>query len=192
MKTNAGKKPDTEYVWNNFCCSIKAFIIKRVSDKELADDIFQDVFIKIHSKIDTLKDHSKINSWIFSIAANTINDHFRKTKKNGKIENDDFLSENEDSIGENLHSEVASDLKKIVNSLPEKYGEAILLVEFNGMSQTDMAKKLGISVSGAKSRVQRGRQMLRDILMNCCHFEFDRYGTVIDSHPVSCCCCRRE
>jgi RNA polymerase sigma-70 factor (ECF subfamily) len=62
------------------------------------------------------------------------------------------------------------------------------MVEFEGVSQTELADRLGISVSGAKSRVQRGRKMLRDILMKCCHFEFDRYGTIIDYYPHCCCC----
>jgi RNA polymerase sigma-70 factor (ECF subfamily) len=79
----------------------------------------------------------------------------------------------------------------MIDSLPSHYREALLLTEYEGLSQKDLADRLGISISGAKSRVQRARAMLRDLLMECCHFEFDRYGTVIDYHPIACCCCSR-
>ena len=80
----------------------------------------------------------------------------------------------------------------MVNSLPEKYRQALLLTEFRGLKQSEMAKELGLSLSGAKSRVQRGREMLRDALLDCCHFEFDRRGHLIDYTPrIDCCrrCC---
>jgi len=98
-------------------------------------------------------------------------------------------NDNIDADETSAEQEIASGLREMVESLPEKYRQALLLVEFEGLSQIKLAKKLGISVSGAKSRVQRGRRMIKDALMRCCHFEFDKYGTIIDSHPITCCCC---
>ncbi len=80
-------------------------------------------------------------------------------------------------------------INHFIEQLPEPYREAITLTELQGMKQKDLAVKLGISLSGAKSRVQRARKMLKDLFFECCHFEFDRYGTVIDYHPIACCCC---
>jgi len=196
----------TEKIWENFCCRIKSFIRKRVSNASAAEDIFQDVFLKIHSRIDTLKDDTKIRSWVYQIAQNTIIDYYRKHKADpvdiesllineleefemsrNKPAADGILISEEVEISE--EEKIASGIKEIAESLPEKYAQAILLVEFEGLPQTELAKKLGISVSGAKSRVQRGRQMIKDALMRCCHFEFDKYGTIIDSRPVTCCCC---
>ncbi|MGE5795256.1 MAG: sigma-70 family RNA polymerase sigma factor [Ignavibacteria bacterium] len=198
--------PKTEEIWDNFCCQIKAFIHKRVSNSSFVEDIFQDVFLKIHSKIDTLKDETKIRSWVYQIAQNTIIDYYRKHKTDPVDIESLLINEQEEfemsrnkpmadgieisEAGEISEEEkIASGLKEIVESLPEKYAQAILLVEFEGLSQIELAKKLGISVSGAKSRVQRGRQMIKDALMRCCHFEFDKYGTIINSRPVTCCCC---
>ena len=199
----------TESIWNACGNGLKSFILKRVSDPSLAEDLFQEVFLKIHSKIDTLKDDSKICSWVYQIARNTIIDHYRKNKT-GFVDIDtlhlaDEIDEenpvHEMSLDEviipityeereqSAEEEIASGLREMVESLPEKYAQALLLVEFEGISQIELAKKLGISVAGAKSRVQRGRQMLRDSLMKCCHFEFDKYGTIIDSCPAQCCCC---
>ncbi|HSR17011.1 MAG TPA: RNA polymerase sigma factor SigZ [Ignavibacteriaceae bacterium] len=195
----------TEEIWENFCCRIKSFIRKRVSNASAAEDIFQDVFLKIHSKIDTLKDDTKIRSWVYQIAQNTIIDYYRKHKTDSLDiesllvnEQEEFeMSRNRPMAGIEIseaseiseEEKIASGLKEIAESLPEKYAQAILLVEFEGLSQTEFARILGISVSGAKSRVQRGRQLIKDALMRCCHFEFDKYGTIIDSRPVTCCCC---
>jgi len=66
------------------------------------------------------------------------------------------------------------------------------MVEYEGMTQKEYAEKICISISGAKSRVQRARGMLKDLLMRCCHFEFDSYGTIIDYHPIACCCCSEQ
>jgi len=79
-------KINTEIIWNNCSNNIKSFIRHQISDSSLADDILQEVFIKIHEKIGTLKDDAKISPWIYTIARNTIIDYFRKNKL--KPEND--------------------------------------------------------------------------------------------------------
>jgi RNA polymerase sigma-70 factor (ECF subfamily) len=81
-----------------------------------------------------------------------------------------------------------SDMIKFMNDLPADYCEALCLTELEGISQKEYALRKGISYSAAKSRVQRGRAMLKDLLLQCCHYSFDKYGTVIDIQP-NCCCC---
>jgi RNA polymerase sigma-70 factor (ECF subfamily) len=187
----------TENLWNAFCCKLKSYILKRISDPSPADDILQEIFLKIHEKIDTLKDHTKISSWVYAITRNTIIDYYRKNRN--KIQGmsvvplDDFdeIPASDETAEQGPAEEIASGLKDIVSELPEKYAQALLLVEFQGLSQTSLAKKLGISLSAAKSRVQRAGRLLKDNLMRCCHFEFDLYGTIIDVHPITCCCCQQ-
>jgi len=177
----------TERIWEVFGEQLRGYISRRISDSSSIDDILQDVFVKIHSNIETLDDETKIRSWVYQITRNTIIDYYRRRK----IIHEDIETVHvaEEPDEETPAQEIASGLRTIVESLPEKYAEALLFVEFQGMSQIELAKKLGISLSGAKSRVQRARSMVRDSLMNCCHFQFDRYGTIIDSVPVCCCCC---
>ena len=71
------------------------------------------------------------------------------------------------------------------------YSEALLLTDYEGLSQRELATRLGLSFSSAKSRVQRAREMLRQLLLDCCHFEFDRLGRVVDYQP-RCDCCTQE
>jgi RNA polymerase sigma-70 factor (ECF subfamily) len=186
---------NTEQVWEEFSAALRSFISRRVANTSQIEDILQDVFIKIHSNIDFLKEETKIRSWVYQIARNTIIDYYRKQKI--KLEDIDEIPLDDEGAINNINSmielepaqKVAAGLKGMIDELPEKYSQALYLVEFEGLTQVDLAKKLGISVSGAKSRVQRGRQLLKDSLMKCCHFELDRYGTIINIHPNCCCGC---
>jgi RNA polymerase sigma-70 factor, ECF subfamily len=185
----------TESIWQACSDQLRAYIVKRMPDSSFADDILQETFIKIHKNIHSIKDETKICAWVFQIARNTINDYYRKNKtrlSEVQILSDEELNaidETDSEWEDNLTKHLASGLQGMINSLPEKYAQALNMVEIQGLSQIQLSKELNISVSGAKSRVQRGRQMLKDSLMNCCHYEFDKYGTIISYHPVKCCCC---
>ena len=89
---------------------------------------------------------------------------------------------------EDPEAELALSLKEIINELPEPYRQALLLTVYEGLSQRQLAESLGISLSGAKSRVQRAREKLRNMLLRCCHFEFDRRGHIVDYYQRCCCC----
>ena len=92
-----------------------------------------------------------------------------------------------------LRSEIAAYIRSVVESLPPIHREALLLTEYDGLSQVQLAKRLGLSISAAKSRVQRARAMLKEQIERCCHWSTDRYGTVIDVRPrTSCDCGGRE
>jgi len=183
------KKDKLETIYLEFRGKIKDFILRRVKDEHTAEDIVQDVFLKIHTKIDTLQDERKLESWIYQITRNAVIDHFR----NKKIQpTDDYeIPENSDDDDDSFR-EVASGLKPMLDSLPVHYREALILTEFEGLTQKDMAENLGLSISGAKSRVQRARALLKNELLQCCHFEFDRFGKIIDYYPVTCPCCPEE
>jgi RNA polymerase sigma-70 factor (ECF subfamily) len=79
-------------------------------------------------------------------------------------------------------------IKEMLDSLPNDYRQALILTEYQGLTQKELGEKLGISLSGAKSRVQRAREKLKTMLLNCCHFQFDRLGRVID-YQSGCDCC---
>jgi RNA polymerase sigma-70 factor (ECF subfamily) len=174
-------------LWLQLNRKLKAFIINKIQDEDAAEDILQEVFIRIHTHIDTLQDDSKLQAWIYQITRNLIADHFNKIKRENKLQT---LSEKEeeDSSTEYM-SEALRDMVNMMDDLPPGYCEALCLTELGGMSQKMYAEKIGISYSGAKSRVQRAKMMLKDKLMQCCHYQFDKYGTVIDIHPKGCCCC---
>jgi RNA polymerase sigma-70 factor (ECF subfamily) len=190
MKAHTNEQNDkTEKIWIEFSNQLKSFISRKVADTSVAEDILQEVFIKIHSNIDSLKDEQKIKAWIYQITRNSIIDYYRKRRIDTKELDDSYgyemLTEDESE------QEIASGLEDMVKELPPQYAEAILLTEFKGLKQKELANKIGLSISAAKKRVQRARQMIKDDLMKCCHFEFDRYGSIIDYHPITCCCCHQ-
>lgn len=167
-----------ELIWKEYYDQLLMFILKRVSDKATAEDILQNVFIKILSNIDSLKDSTKMKSWLFQITRNAIIDHFRRSKTSGNIPS--FLTEENDELNGNVTEEVGNWISPFISSLPEKYKEALILSELNGMSQKEMAAHLGISYVAARARVQRGRKMLKKKLTQCCIFHTDKYGNILD------------
>ena len=167
-----------ESIWKEYHDQLLMFIRNWVSDKDAAEDILQNVFIKILSRINSLKDNTKIKNWLFQITRNTIIDHFRESKDTENISSD--LQEEDDEINDNITEEVGNWIAPFIRSLPEKYQEALLLSEIKGMSQKDLATHLGISYSGAKSRVQRGRSILKEKLTQCCIFYTDKYGNIME------------
>lgn len=187
----------TEFIWTACRAKITDFVKIRVSNNYHVEELVQEIFIKIHKNIDKLKDNTKLSSWVFTICRNTVIDYYRKNKPHFEPIDDFDIDEesNSDSLVDkderNLNDEIVSALQPMIGSLPEIYAQAIDLVELKGVSQVDLAQKLNISVSGAKSRVQRARQMIKESLMNCCHYEFDKYGTVIGVKPKCCCCCNK-
>jgi len=129
------------------------------------------------SKIDGVKDISKLQSWIFQLTRNAIADYFRT--KNKQNTQDEFVDVAEpDEI--NAMNEATGWIDYYVESLPAPYREALVMYEMKGVSQKDIAGQLGISYVNARSRVQRGRQMIKKNLTDCCTFHVDKYGNIIE------------
>jgi len=123
---------------------------------------------------------------LYQITRNTLTDHYRQRPRPGTgLEGIEATVAGDEYDAAAL---VSASLRDLIDQLPAKYREALVLTEFEGLTQAEMAAALGLSVSGAKSRVQRARAMLRDELLKCCHFEFDRLGHVIDYEPRLVCC----
>lgn len=177
----------TTELWHQFSESLRRFILNKVKSEDLADDLLQETFIRIHSKIDSLRDETKVQAWVFQIARNIINDHYRKVNPILTDDVPEAIDPNPESDEE--MSEAIQDMVKFMDDLEEKDCQALCQVEFEGLSIKDYAENAGISYTAAKTRVARARHKLSDLLMNCCHYEFDKYGTVLGIHPIHCCCC---
>ena len=179
----------TESVWESFYGRLKQFILRRVSDEQNAEDILQDVFLKVHLHIDTLRDEQRLESWLYQIARNAITDYYRTRRETGSLPDALLLPElpAEETLDDAVR-ELIPCVRAMVNSLPDEYRQALVLTEYEGLTQKAMGEQLGLSFSGAKSRVQRAREKLKDMLLDCCHFEFDRLGRIIDYQPNNRCC----
>jgi RNA polymerase sigma-70 factor (ECF subfamily) len=178
-----------EILWEQYCCRLLAFIRRRVADEADAEDILQEVFLRVHRHLCCVTEWQKPEAWFYQIARNLIIDYYRQHKEAVEIP-EDLPGDEDFAIEEDPETQLALSLKETVLELPEPYRQALLLTEYEGLSQKELAEHLGISFSGAKSRVQRARQKLRDLLLDCCHFELDRRGRVIDYYQRCRCCCK--
>jgi RNA polymerase sigma-70 factor (ECF subfamily) len=169
-----------ERLWDEFNAPLKTFIKHRINNDQDVDDIVQIIFMKINENIDHLVKTDKLQAWIYSIARNTIYDFYRAQKHDLYIDNlaeDLFCSTQEEAL---LNGEIAQCLKSMIQYLPEKYQQAMILTEYQNLTQRELAIQMGISISGAKSRVQRARTMLKEMILNCCIIEQDHRGNIID------------
>jgi len=169
----------TEQIWCDFGEKLKSFLLGRVSDPQVAEDLLQETFVRIHRSLHTLHDEQRLAAWIFQIARNLVIDHYRSKGASPTAAPSEADMEGETGSEGNLNEVVIGWLPALISMLPEPYREAVELYELRGMPQQAVAEHLGISLSGGKSRIQRGREKLKSLLFECCSFERDTRGNVI-------------
>lgn len=176
-------QPTTDAIWTHLSSDLRRFIRRRVSDDHVADDLLQETFVRVHRNIGTLKEEDRLAAWVYQIARNVIHDHHRKaTSATVALADVDPVDGCDDQMTQ-LRCRGAGWLDEMIRSLPDGYRDAVQLAEIDGHSQQEVADRLGLSLSGAKSRIQRGRSMLKGVLDQCCRFEFDGRGNIIDYDP---------
>ena len=186
----------TEELWQGMHDGLRAFIAKRVSDQSHAEDVLQEVFVRVHRQLDSVNDPRRIVSWIYQFTRNVIIDYYRKPGRRHEIPSG--LSADLEALGGELQeepgisgAELAGCLRPMVERLSPDYRDAVKLVELEGLTQQAAAKRVGISLSGMKSRVQRGRKQLKEMLSDCCLIELDRRRAVVgyDVRDTGCQAC---
>ena len=168
--------------WAELGERIRGFVGRRVNDPHAADDITQDVLLKVQSRLDALPAEEKLPAWVFAIARNAIIDHYRAraVRTHDNIEDAELVADSDNAARNQAIAELTPCLLRMVERLPEPYREAMKLADFDGVGQQAIADRAGISLSGAKSRVQRAREQLRAMILDCCHVERDGRGNVVD------------
>jgi RNA polymerase sigma-70 factor (ECF subfamily) len=174
-------QPSTEAIWSEMSGDLWRFIRHRVPDDHVADDLLQEAFVRIHRNISTLREADRLTPWLYQVARNVLIDHYRKTGGDAEALNGEVAAPTDPL--EPLRCRSLQWLEEMIRQLPENYRQAIQLSEIEGLTQQEVADRLGLSLSGAKSRVQRGREMLKGVLDQCCVFHFDRRGNVLDYDP---------
>ena len=166
----------TDTIWHEYHARLSAFIRGKVAE-EAADDLLQEVFIKIHAQINSLKEGVKLESWLYQITRNTIVDYYRSKQIMEALP--DWLEQPQVEEEEAIRQELSSCLEPMIKALPEKYRHAIQMSEMENKTQKEVAEQDGISLSGAKSRVQRGRSLLKNMLSDCCQFEVNKENQIL-------------
>jgi RNA polymerase sigma-70 factor (ECF subfamily) len=203
----------TEAVWHDVHERLTAFVALRVDDPADVADLVQTVFLRAHQHMAALADEERVLPWLFQITRNAIADYYRspaRRREVGGVAPDgalDLLPDDQrfaaglsgsgvsgstelpdpSAASDDVSAlrELAGCMRPLVQQLPAAYREALTLVELEGVPQVDLASRLGVSVSGMKSRVQRGRSMLRDSLLACCEVSRSATGGVLDYAPRS-------
>lgn len=157
---------------------------RRRTSEDRVDDLVQETFLRVHEGLPGLRDPERVGAWVFQIARRTLADHLRRRPPEQSLDATAGVEPQAAAVDpfDDPTAVVASWLPAMVDTLPEPYREALRLTELEGMSQAELAARLGVSPSGARSRVQRGRQRLLASLEACC--EVRREGaSVIDWRP---------
>jgi RNA polymerase sigma-70 factor (ECF subfamily) len=172
--------------WQNVAARLRPFIARRVSPAEI-DDVMQDVFVRMQRGLPQLRDEDRFTSWLFQIARSSVAEHVRTRARHPLAEGDEerLPAAEPDEDDRETARELAGCVTVFVAQLPSPYREAITLVELEGKTAKEAAEMVGISVSGMKSRVQRGRAQLRELFERCCEIALDARGKPTDFTPRS-------
>ena len=160
---------EVKNIHNQFHKTLLSFISNRINNKNDAEDILQEVFIKITKGIVSLDDKEKVKSWIFTITRNTITDYYRKNaNKTNIFITENTIEETEEEIDIDNTKGLDKCLKGFIEKLPEEYRDIIIDSELKGIKQKDLVEKYNLQYPTVRSRVQRGRTRLKEMLLKCC------------------------
>lgn len=165
---------------------LRRFVARRLSSPADVEDVVQDVFLRMHRGVGALRDSERFGPWVYQVARSAIGDHRRRRARHPLTDRDaPDLAEAADETDDDreVERELARYVAGLIGTLEPAYREALTLTELEGLTQREAAEQLGITVSGMKSRVQRGREQLRKLLDRCCAIELDARGRVLTCEP---------
>ncbi len=185
-------------IWAHFVDGLRAFVAARVPSQD-AEDVAQEALLRIHKSAGSVKNPQRTQAWVYTVARRAIADFYRSRRPTEVADSVELESVVDPSaaVAEKLatwegdhsvHEEVLTWLRPIAEDLPPGYREALLMADFEGRTQRQVAEALELSVPGAKSRVQRARKMLAAELERCCAVELGAGGRVEDFERKSCDC----
>jgi RNA polymerase sigma-70 factor (ECF subfamily) len=170
-------------IYEKYFDRIRRFIFLTVKDMWVAEDLLQETFIKVQKNLDQLTDHEKLSAWIFRIAYNTCQDHFRQSKRRAQQENTVQQIEifphpisSQKMLEQQQMSECVQEQTKL---LPESLRTPLLLFDMMGFNQSEIAEILDITVANTKVRLHRARKKMKTILEQKCRLEKDARNVLV-------------
>lgn len=178
---------DIEQTWAQFGQRLRNFIVARVPNSDVADELTQELLIKSYKNLASLKEEDRAEAWLFRIARNVLTDYYRRkgSEKTEQLTDIDSLAEllEHESSENSVHEELSLCVQPFVDRLPDKYRRTLTAVDLEGRSQKELAEQLGVSHSSIKSQTQRARAQLKQHFMRCCDFTIDARGNVVGYAP---------
>jgi RNA polymerase sigma-70 factor (ECF subfamily) len=171
-------------LWRDVSARLRPFVARQIAPADV-DDVLQDTFVRMQRGLAALRDDERFTSWLFQIARSSVAEHLRAKARHPQTTDE---APEQDATGGGDDDRDASRalsgcVSLFVAQLPSPYREAVTLVELEGLTAREAAEMVGISVSGMKSRVQRGRAQLRTLFEACCKIAVDARGKVTDFEP---------
>lgn len=170
--------------WSDVAARLRPFVAHRVPSSDI-DDVVQDVLVRMHRGLPDLREEDRLSAWMFQVARNAIADTARKHAR-APVDAPDLQDTPAPPTSDDdreAATALAGCVSLFVAQLPSPYREAITLVELEGKTAREAADMVGISVSGMKSRVQRGRAQLRELFERCCEIAVDARGKPTEFTP---------
>lgn len=165
------KHQEISDLWLEYQQAVERYILKIVKDRELTEHLSHEVLLKIYSSCCSGRPIRNFRSWMFQIAYNTCMDHFREQQKTTSLKFD--VPEQEE---EQVYEAAALFVAPLIRLLPEKYSTPLYLSDIQNLKQQEVAEKLSISLTAAKSRIQRGKKLLKELIMECVDVEVNTNG----------------
>lgn len=169
-----------EEVWSIYEAKLKRFIIQHVSDSYEAEDILQDVGVRLQQHQSMINSIENVEGWLYHVTKNLIVDYYRKKNRYSLTDDMEALTAAETAESDNYNQETAVCLLVLVNNLSPTDRDAIMSSDYYGEKQRMLGQKWGLSYSGSKNRVQRARKKLRSKLLSCCEVKSDKAGNIIE------------
>ena len=180
----------TDDMWRDVLAQLRAFVRPRVADPERAEDLVAEILLRIHRNLASLDDRERLPHWVSRIARNAVIDEYRRVGRAreqaaGTAEDAWELSAEAADDADLVQEELSRCLRPLLDGLPPEQRRAVEMIDLEGMPQADAARQEGVSVSGMKSRVQRGRRRLAQLLDACCALTLDARGLPMDYTPTT-------
>jgi RNA polymerase sigma factor (sigma-70 family) len=151
------------------------YIVLMVRNQQLADDIFQDTFVKVIKSLlqDKYKDNGKFSCWVMRIAHNLVIDHFRKEKQINVVSNSNYESDifNTKKLAvknvedEMIQDQITEDVRSLIDFLPEDQKEVVMLRHYSGLSFKEIAEHTNVSINTALGRMRYALINLRRMIL---------------------------
>jgi RNA polymerase sigma-70 factor (ECF subfamily) len=185
----------TEQMWREMLPQLRTFVRRRIANPDRADDLVAEILLRIHQNMGSLDDQERLPNWVFRIARNAIIDEYRRAGRSREqltatLHDEPAQVSIDDEPG--AVRELSACLRPLLNGLPVEQRDALEMIDLDGMTQADAAERAGVSLSGMKSRVQRGRRRLAELLGQCCALTLDGRGVPMDYEPPSGCGCAEQ
>ena len=174
--------PASREQWGRLRSDVSRLVARRLPTRADVEDVVQEVLLRVWKHGGSVREEERFGAWLSRVAYTAAADHLRARQKLPLVRYEPTEQPGPDPVQEpGVKRLIASVLRPFIDALPDPYRETVALSELDGLGHAVIAERLGVSVSAVKSRVQRGREQLRQMLERCCEIVLDARGA-----PLSC------